>query len=59
MGKQAVGRNWATADKAALTEFDIGDSLVRLDWSDGAFIVQSFETHQEGRECLRRCGFAA
>jgi hypothetical protein len=56
--QKSLGRYWGSASNAHLTEFVLGDALIRLTWADGAEVVCGFDTHAEARACLKRLGFS-
>jgi hypothetical protein len=53
-----AGRYWGSADSGTLTRFSSGDAFVRLDWSDGKYIVQDFDSPDDAIAFLHRLGFA-
>ena len=52
-----LGRSWYTADRAALTKFVDGDAIVKLEWKDGNFVHETFNSHADAIAFLKRMGF--
>lgn len=54
--EQAIGRNWYTADMAAMHRFD-DCCRVNLHWKDGAEAYVIVDTQEEAEILLQRYGF--
>ena len=54
---KTLGQWWGSAATAKLFEHSEGDASIRFEWTDGAAMTVSYESHEEARKVLARLGF--